>query len=74
MPTTHVPKEACLEFVSGSHRWGKWFHPRKFASHSSYNVEEDVEFEYEDVPDINNANFDILSWELEVGIQLLVAY
>ena len=71
MPTTHVSKETCLHFVKGSHRWGKWFHPKKFASHLGYNVEDDIIFfEYEDVPDVEKEGYDILSWELEVKIFL----
>ena len=68
MPTTQISKETCLRFVKGSHRWGKWFHPIKFGSHLTYNLEEDFAFEYEDVPDVENGGFDILSWELEVRI------
>jgi len=67
MPTTHIPREACLQFVKGSHQWGKWFHPKKFASHLSYNVDNEFGFEYEDVPNIDKEGYDILSWELEPG-------
>lgn len=69
MPTTKITKETCLKFVNGSHQWGKWFHPKKFSSHSSYQLEKDFDFEYENVPDIDNGDFEILSWDLEVSHQ-----
>ena len=68
MPTTHIPKETCLQFVKGSHQWGKWFHPKKFASHMSYSVDDEFGFEYEDVPNVDEEGYDILSWELEVNL------
>ena len=34
-----VPLESSVKFVRGSHRWGQWFHPRKFASEANYPLE-----------------------------------
>ena len=31
--------ESSVKFVRGSHRWGQWFHPRKFASEANYPLE-----------------------------------
>ena len=36
IPVDPVPKEACVTFVEGSHRWGKWFVPRLFATDKEY--------------------------------------
>ena len=30
IPLDPVPRETCVEFVAGSHRWGRWFTPTKF--------------------------------------------
>ena len=58
-----VPLESSVKFVKGSHRWGKWFHPRKFASETNYPVE-DEHFEdkaFEDVPvqDIEDGKYEV---------------
>ena len=31
--------DSSVKFVRGSHRWGKWFHPRKFATEANYPLE-----------------------------------
>ncbi len=31
-----VPKGSGLRFIAGSHRWGRWFVPRRFADHVPY--------------------------------------
>ena len=38
MPVDPVPLEATLKFVKGSHRWNKWFVPRKFETSNNYTV------------------------------------
>ena len=58
-----VSLESGVKFVKGSHRWGKWFHPRKFASETNYPVE-DEHFEgkaFEDVPvqDIEDGKYEV---------------
>jgi len=71
MPVDPVSLESSVKFVKGSHRWGKWFHPRKFASETNYPVE-DEHFEgkaFEDVPvqDIEDGKYELLSWDCEPG-------
>ena len=34
-----VPLDSSVKFVRGSHRWGQWFHPRKFATEANYPLE-----------------------------------
>ena len=36
MPVDPVPQGATLKFVKGSHRWNKWFVPRKFETSKNY--------------------------------------
>ncbi|GFX26737.1 uncharacterized protein TNCV_1839101 [Trichonephila clavipes] len=69
MPVDPVPRETCVQFVAGSHKWG-WFNPIKFETTLPYQVE-DKDFNdrtYQPVPDIeaNKDTYDILSWELQV--------
>ncbi|GFR12871.1 uncharacterized protein TNCT_452581 [Trichonephila clavata] len=70
MPVDPVPRETCVQFVAGSHKWG-WFKPIKFETTLPYQVE-DKDFNdrtYQPVPDIeaNRDTYDILSWELQPG-------
>lgn len=64
MPVDPVPLESSVKFVKGSHRWGKWFYPRKFASEQNYPIDNE---EYEgkifyDVPtqDIENGKYEVI--------------
>lgn len=65
IPLDPVAKETCVEFVAGSHRWGKWFTPTKFVG-VPYDRQDDG---YETVPDIDAAreNYRLLSWDMEPG-------
>ena len=45
-----VPSDTAMRFVAGSHRWGRWFIPRKFIDHTPYAAESD---RYEYLPDID---------------------
>ena len=62
MPVDPVSIESSVKFVKGSHRWGKWFHPRKFASENNYTIEsQDYDGKtYFDVPvdDIESGNYE----------------
>jgi ectoine hydroxylase-related dioxygenase (phytanoyl-CoA dioxygenase family) len=64
-PLDPVPKEICVEFVAGSHRWGRWFRPRKFNG-VAYDHKTD---RLEDMPDISGhrADYRLLSWDVEPG-------
>ena len=57
-----------VEFIRGSHKWGKWFQPEVFGKTdviSQYERNPD----FEDIPDIEaeRNNYDIVSWDLEPG-------
>ena len=65
IPLDPVPRETCVEYVAGSHRWGKWFTPTKFVG-AQYERQDEG---YETVPDIDATRDDyhLLSWDLEPG-------
>jgi ectoine hydroxylase-related dioxygenase (phytanoyl-CoA dioxygenase family) len=64
LPLDPVPRETCLEFVAGSHRWGKLFRPRRFTG-----VDYDHKGPLETMPDIdaNRDQYQILGWDLAPG-------
>jgi len=41
IPLDSVPKECGMRLVKGSHKWGKWFHPKKFSTKQNYPLIED---------------------------------
>ena len=59
-----VEQASTLEFVAGSHRWGRSFRPERF-NRQALNPEDGLE----PVPDIDNDRdrYRILGWELEAG-------
>jgi ectoine hydroxylase-related dioxygenase (phytanoyl-CoA dioxygenase family) len=69
-----VPATSGLRFIAGSHRWGRWFVPRRFLDHVPYADPEtanatDGKHHYELVPDLD-AELDrhtVLSWDIEPG-------
>jgi ectoine hydroxylase-related dioxygenase (phytanoyl-CoA dioxygenase family) len=64
IPLDSVPRERTLEFVAGSHRWGKYFRPERF-NKQPLNENDGLE----PVPDINGNRdqYRILGWALEPG-------
>ena len=73
LPVTPVSKDSCLKYVGGSHNWGKWFIPRKFASSKNYNLIDDSNTNskqeaFEAIPDIDGEpdKYELFSWDLEV--------
>ena len=67
MPLDPVDRATSVEFVAGSHRWGRWFAPRYFAGGARYYDLEGTRFE--DIPDIEaeRGDYEILGWEMEPG-------
>jgi ectoine hydroxylase-related dioxygenase (phytanoyl-CoA dioxygenase family) len=61
-----VPAHAGLRFVAGSHRWGRWFVPRRFLDHVPY-ADGDERFEL--VPDIDTEldRHTVLAWDVAPG-------
>ena len=61
--------ETTIQFVKGSHRWGRWFCPRKFATNKNYLQETDYTGHiFEDIPDIdgNISDYEILKLDVQV--------
>lgn len=56
-----------LEYVSGSHKWDRWFRPKFF------NGTESSDARFEVIPDFdeNRASYEFLHWELEPGDVLI---
>ncbi|XP_033107258.1 uncharacterized protein LOC117109121 [Anneissia japonica] len=72
LPVDPIPLSSSLQFVKGSHRWGKWFYPRKFATSLNYQLKNSTMNNsnpktFENVPDIDGGGYDILSWEVMPG-------
>lgn len=64
IPLDAVPRERTLEFVAGSHRWGKYYRPERF-NKTPLNANDGLE----PVPDINGQRdkFNVIGWALEPG-------
>ena len=59
-----VPRDTTLEFVAGSHAWGKFFAPERFNKAPLYDGAD-----FEPLPDIDSHrdDYDIVGWALEPG-------
>ena len=64
IPLDEVPRERTLEFVSGSHQWGKSFRPQHFNGQPLNETDG-----LEDIPDINanRDDYNIVGWDLMPG-------
>ena len=64
IPLDEVPRERTLEFVAGSHKWGKFFRPQRFNG-QPLNENDGLE----ELPDINadRSAYDIVGWDLAPG-------
>jgi ectoine hydroxylase-related dioxygenase (phytanoyl-CoA dioxygenase family) len=61
-------ESGALEFIRGSHLWGRWFQPEPFGKTAAA-PEYDQNPAYEPIPDIEatRSEYDIVSWDLEPG-------
>ncbi len=64
IPLDEVPRERTLEFVAGSHLWGKSYRPQRFNG-QPLNQNDGLE----EIPaiDANKEEFDIIGWDLTPG-------
>ena len=64
IPLDPVPRERTLEFVAGSHAWGKYFRPERF-NRTALNDNDGLE----PVPDIeaDRERYGVIGWALEPG-------
>lgn len=67
LPLEPVSAATGLEYISGSHRWGRWFQPKRRTKGSIGTHVEDPRFE--PLPNIEEArsNHEFLSWDTEPG-------
>lgn len=64
VPLDDVPRERTIEYVKGSHQWGKTFKPQRFDGTDLYENDN-----RDSVPDMDTARdeFDILGWDMKAG-------
>ena len=66
LPLDPISRKTCVEFIAGSHRWGKLFTPLKFGDHSPYEYPPGT---FDTPPDIDSASdrYRVLAWDMEPG-------
>lgn len=71
IPLDDVPRETTLEFVAGSHQWGKMYRPQRFDG-SALNENDGLD----ELPDIdgNRNDFEILGWAVSPGDAIAFDY
>jgi ectoine hydroxylase-related dioxygenase (phytanoyl-CoA dioxygenase family) len=71
VPLDPVPRERTIEYVAGSHRWGKDYRPDRFDGTRLYEGDE-----AEPVPDIeaDRDQFDIRGWAVEPGDAVVFSF
>ena len=71
IPLDEVPRETTLEFIAGSHTWGKAYRPQRFDG-SALNENDGLE----EIPDINGnkGDYDILGWPVSPGDAIAFDY
>jgi len=65
IPLDPVPRESCVEFIAGSHRWGKWYAPKRFADSAEHPGTGNMET----IPDeaTLRARYTMVSYDLQPG-------
>ena len=71
IPLDDVPRDRSMEFVAGSHLWGKYYRPQRFDG-TALNENDGLE----ELPDIDGdrSKFDIVGWGLSLGDALAFDY
>ncbi|MEM0991001.1 MAG: phytanoyl-CoA dioxygenase family protein [Pseudomonadota bacterium] len=71
VPLDEVPRETTLEFIAGSHKWGKFYRPQRFNG-EALNANDGLE----EIPDIegNKAEYQILGWPVSPGDAIAFDY
>lgn len=68
LPLDPVGRDTCVEYLAGSHRWGRWFAPRYF---NQANTKLETGGRFEEMPDIDAeiaaGKHRLLGWDLEPG-------
>lgn len=71
VPLDEVPRETTLEFVSGSHKWDKFYRPQRFDG-SALNENDGLE----EIPDVNGNrdDYEIIGWAVSPGDAIAFDY
>ncbi|MEM9204723.1 MAG: phytanoyl-CoA dioxygenase family protein [Pseudomonadota bacterium] len=71
IPLDDVPRDTTLEFISGSHRWDKFYRPQRFNG-EPLNANDGLE----EIPDINGNrdDYDIVGWAVGPGDAIAFDY
>ncbi|MEM9063330.1 MAG: phytanoyl-CoA dioxygenase family protein [Pseudomonadota bacterium] len=71
IPLDPVPRETTLEFIAGSHTWGKSYRPQRFNG-QALNENDGLE----EIPDVNanKDDYDIIAWAVEPGDAIAFDY
>ena len=71
VPLDPVPREIAIEYVAGSHQWGKQFRPDRFNGQALYDGDG-----REAVPDVdaNRARFNVRGWAMRPGDAVAFAF
>jgi len=69
LPLDPIPTELSVQFVSGSHKWGREYIPRHFATGVEYEgVNDDSKSQFSSLPSVEDIKgHKILSWSTEPG-------
>jgi ectoine hydroxylase-related dioxygenase (phytanoyl-CoA dioxygenase family) len=67
IPLDPVAKDTSIEFIAGSHAWGRWFAPARFADSKTHDAAQDSRFETPPDFEAERSKYRILQWPLEVG-------
>ena len=74
MPLDPVARATCVQFVKGSHTWGRWFVPRNFNDGRDYPCKGQRDHSwkgapFQTVPDIDGhrERYEIVCWDLNPG-------
>lgn len=70
LPLDPVPREVCPEWVRGSHRSGEWYAPRYFKDGEDLDARNaKLDPEFDELPDVDarREEFELLSWDVELG-------
>ena len=71
IPLDEVPRETTLEFIAGSHTWGKFYRPQRFNG-QPLNENDGLE----EIPDVDGtrSDYDIIGWAVSPGDAIAFDY
>ncbi len=67
LPLDPVDRATCVEYVKGSHRWGRWFQPKFFKQGGVDLAVQDSRFEPLPDLDAEREQHEFLAWDMEPG-------